>query len=113
MRFLRSALVVIALPIVAPEAAPQNARAQMLVDVAWLQKHLRDQHLVLLHVGDRAEYEREHIPGARFVRQQDPLRLEQGVVERTDAGQKRRQDDDSDAETGDRPMGPGHQLPVL
>jgi hypothetical protein len=48
-----------------------------------------------------------------LVREQYPLRLEQRVVERAESGQKRRQDDDGDAHTGDRPIGPGHQLPVL
>ena len=43
----------------------------LLVDAAWLAKHLRDRNLVLLHVGDRAQYDSAHIPGARFVRQQD------------------------------------------
>jgi len=35
--------------------------------VAWLAAHLRDSDLVLLHVGDRAEYDAEHLPGAQFV----------------------------------------------
>ena len=50
-----------------PVRMPQDPRAQMLVDVAWLQQHQRDPELVLLHVGERAEYDREHIPGARFI----------------------------------------------
>jgi hypothetical protein len=43
-----------------------------------------------------------------FIRQQDPERLEQDAVERTDARQERRQHDDGDAETGDGPIGPDH-----
>ena len=31
---------------------------------SWLQAHLSDPDLVLLQVGERAEYDREHIPGA-------------------------------------------------
>lgn len=45
--------------------------AALVVDAGWLRSHLQDRDLVLLHVGDRAEYDAGHIPGARFVRQQD------------------------------------------
>jgi thiosulfate/3-mercaptopyruvate sulfurtransferase len=37
------------------------------VSTAWLGQHLSDPGLVLLHVGDEAEYAERHIPGARFV----------------------------------------------
>jgi thiosulfate/3-mercaptopyruvate sulfurtransferase len=43
------------------------AAAPVTVSTVWLAEHLRDPNLVLLHVGDRKEYDREHIPGARFV----------------------------------------------
>jgi thiosulfate/3-mercaptopyruvate sulfurtransferase len=54
---------------------PRTTTAQMMVPAAapvtvstnWLAEHLRDPNLVLLHVGDRKEYDKEHIPGARFV----------------------------------------------
>lgn len=49
----------------------QSPRARLLVNAAWLAQHVNDTHLILLHVGDRAEYEREHIPGARFINQRD------------------------------------------
>src|SRR4030081_273495 len=45
-------------------AGPRQA---LVVDAAWLKAHLADPDLVLLHVGDKAEYEAAHIPGARFV----------------------------------------------
>jgi hypothetical protein len=48
-----------------------------------------------------------------FVREQDPLRLEQRVIERAHAWQKRCQHDDGDTETGDRPAGPWHESQVL
>jgi len=38
----------------------------MLVNVTWLRAHLHDPNLVLLHVGDKAEYDAKHIPGAIF-----------------------------------------------
>ena len=40
--------------------------AELTVSTAWLARHLNDRDLVLLHVGDSAEYAREHIPGARY-----------------------------------------------
>jgi len=44
-----------------------SPRQNLVVDAAWLKAHLNDPDLVLLHVGDKAEYEAAHIPGARFV----------------------------------------------
>ena len=52
-------------------ASAQSPRDRLLVTPAWLAAHLNDANLVLLHVGDAAEYARAHIPGARLVRQQD------------------------------------------
>jgi thiosulfate/3-mercaptopyruvate sulfurtransferase len=48
-----------------------SPRQNLVVDAAWLKAHLADPDLVLLHVGDKAEYEAAHIAGARFVSQQD------------------------------------------
>jgi len=38
-----------------------------VVSTAWLAEHLEDQNLVLLHVGDKAEFDAAHIPGAQFI----------------------------------------------
>jgi thiosulfate/3-mercaptopyruvate sulfurtransferase len=48
-------------------AAFASPRQNLVVDAAWLKAHLADPDLVLLHIGDKAEYEAAHIPGARFV----------------------------------------------
>jgi len=48
-----------------------DPRAAALVSTSWLADHLRDPDLVLLHVGDTAEYRAEHLPGARYVSLQD------------------------------------------
>jgi len=48
-----------------------SPRQSLIVDANWLKAHLADPDLVLLHVGDKAEYEAAHIPGARFVSLQD------------------------------------------
>ena len=39
----------------------------MLVSPAWLKSHLADRQLVLLQIGERGEFDKEHIPGARFL----------------------------------------------
>jgi thiosulfate/3-mercaptopyruvate sulfurtransferase len=59
-------LILVCLPFLAA-AALANPRKDLVVDSAWLAQHLSDPDLVLLHVGDKAEYEGGHIPGARFV----------------------------------------------
>lgn len=48
-----------------------SPRQNLVVDANWLKAHLADPDLVLLHVGDKKEYEAAHIPGARFVSLQD------------------------------------------
>ena len=48
-------------------AAAQAPRESMLVSTTWLARHLKDPNLVLLHVGDKGEYGRIHIPGARHI----------------------------------------------
>ena len=47
--------------------SPAPARAALLVSTTWVGQHLKDPDLVLLHVGDKAEYDARHLPGARFV----------------------------------------------
>jgi thiosulfate/3-mercaptopyruvate sulfurtransferase len=56
----------IALSTLALTANAQSPR-DLTVSPAWLAEHLKDPNLVLLHVGDRKEYDQAHIPGARFV----------------------------------------------
>jgi len=61
------------LPVVAPAAA-QQARppANPLVSTEWLEAHLTDPDLVILQIdGRRDGYAAGHIPGARFVPQED------------------------------------------
>jgi thiosulfate/3-mercaptopyruvate sulfurtransferase len=36
----------------------------MIVNTVWLAGHLKDPNLVILSIGDKGEYEKEHIPGA-------------------------------------------------
>ena len=63
--------VTVGLTLIAVAADAQSARASaaapLTVDTKWLAEHLRDPNLVLLHLGERREYDTAHIPGARFV----------------------------------------------
>jgi thiosulfate/3-mercaptopyruvate sulfurtransferase len=47
-----------------PASAP---REPMLVTVDWLADHLGDPSLVLLHIGEKKDYDTGHIPGAQFL----------------------------------------------
>ena len=45
-----------------------DVRSDMLVTTDWLAEHLDDPGLVVVHVaGERAGYEKGHVPGARFL----------------------------------------------
>lgn len=45
----------------------RKVRESQIVSTEWLAKHLNDDALVLLQVGDKAEYLAGHIPGAQFI----------------------------------------------
>jgi thiosulfate/3-mercaptopyruvate sulfurtransferase len=51
--------------------AQQDPREPLLVSPQWLNEHLKDPTLVILHVGDRANFGAGHVPGARFIELQD------------------------------------------
>jgi thiosulfate/3-mercaptopyruvate sulfurtransferase len=61
--------------VAAPRAMPAQMAlapsAPVVVSTEWLAKNLKDPSLVLLHVGEKAEYDAGHIPGARYVRLDD------------------------------------------
>lgn len=48
-------------------AQPPGGTTWPLVTAAWLSQHLADPGTVVLHVGERGEYDAGHIPGARFI----------------------------------------------
>jgi thiosulfate/3-mercaptopyruvate sulfurtransferase len=43
----------------------------LIVTTDWLARHLQDDSLVLLQVGERKDYDAEHIPGAQFIQLSD------------------------------------------
>jgi thiosulfate/3-mercaptopyruvate sulfurtransferase len=48
-------------------AAPAGAETPLTVSVEWLEKNLSSPRLVLLHVGQKPEYDAGHIAGAQFI----------------------------------------------
>ena len=49
----------------------RGVRQEMIVSTEWLAKHLNDDSLVLLQVGEKKEYVAAHIPGAQFIALED------------------------------------------
>jgi thiosulfate/3-mercaptopyruvate sulfurtransferase len=45
----------------------QSGRDSLVVSTNWLADHLKDKDLVILQLGVKAEYDANHIPGARFI----------------------------------------------
>jgi len=68
LRALGAALLLLAVASPAPAAA---LRDSLLVSPSWLGDHLHDADLVLLHIGEKPDYDAGHIPGARFVEMHD------------------------------------------
>lgn len=68
-RKITTPVLVLILALAAMASTPQKqATLPMLVQTDWLAAHLKDRTLVILHVGnDRAAYDQQHIPGARFL----------------------------------------------
>ncbi len=63
----------------------QSARERMLITVDQLAGLQNDPHLVLLHVGDPAEFDAGHIAGAQFVTLEDisaprPANMDEGLI---------------------------------
>ena len=69
----RHSFVLLALTLVlmfasAVSAADDNkVQSSLIVSTEWVAKHLNDDSIVLLQVGDKDEYLAAHIPGAQFV----------------------------------------------
>jgi thiosulfate/3-mercaptopyruvate sulfurtransferase len=51
--------------------AQSKLRDSMIVSTEWLAKHVSDDSIVLLQVGDRKEYDAAHIPGAQYIQTSD------------------------------------------
>jgi len=58
-------LAVLTLSFLSASAHSAVSRDKLVVSTGWLQQHLNDKDLVILHVGDKKEYDAGHIVGAR------------------------------------------------
>ncbi len=45
----------------------QGQGSSILVSTAWVAEQMSSGHVVLLHVGDRKEYDAAHLPGAQYI----------------------------------------------
>ena len=48
-----------------------KVRDSMIVSVDWLSRHINDRSIVLLQIGEKAEYDAAHILGAQFIQTSD------------------------------------------
>jgi len=51
------------------------AGVQPIVSTAWLQAHLNDRKVRVIYVGRRDDYDRVHIPGARFIDHMETVQM--------------------------------------
>jgi thiosulfate/3-mercaptopyruvate sulfurtransferase len=67
--FLSLIITILAIPFAASAGTTDSpkVRDSMIVSTEWLAKHLNDDSLVMLQVGDKDEYLAGHIPGAQFI----------------------------------------------
>jgi thiosulfate/3-mercaptopyruvate sulfurtransferase len=63
--------VFLALATVSAARPNDKVNESMIVSTDWLAKHLKDDSLVLLQVGDKKEYDAAHIPRAQFIQTSD------------------------------------------
>ena len=69
-RLFLAVLAMILLVVLIPStqaAGDPKVRESLIVSTEWLAKHLNDDSLVLLQVGEKEEYLVGHIPGAQFI----------------------------------------------
>lgn len=74
MKRVLVSLAITAILIVALEPSVQaqgKIRQSQIVSIDWLAKHLKDDSLVLLQIGEKKEYEAAHIAGAQFIQLSD------------------------------------------
>jgi thiosulfate/3-mercaptopyruvate sulfurtransferase len=57
----------------AGHAARQDPTPGLVVSPDWLNQHLNDPKVRVIATGDRAQYDRGHIPGARFISHEDTI----------------------------------------
>src|SRR5437016_8393419 len=62
-------------------ASDAAAHPEMLVSTEWLASHLNDPKVIVVQAGnDGRDYDKEHIPGARFLSSQDFTTGNEGLM---------------------------------
>jgi thiosulfate/3-mercaptopyruvate sulfurtransferase len=66
-------IIILALTLISPVQAVGRPKVEnsLIVSTDWLARHLKDDSLVLLQVGEKDEYTAAHIPGAQFIQLAD------------------------------------------
>src|SRR6266700_3486847 len=60
--------------------AAGKVKESLIVSTDWLAQHPKDDSLILLQVGERKEYDAEHIAGAQFIQLADISTRAQGLI---------------------------------
>ena len=71
MKRLFVAFAIITFALVVQNTVQAKVHESMIVSTEWLAKHLNDDSLVLLQVGEKKEFDEAHIPGAQFIQLPD------------------------------------------
>ena len=71
MKRLFVAFAIITFALVVQNTVQAKVNESMIVSTEWLAKHLNDDLLVLLQVGEKKEFDEAHIPGAQFIQLPD------------------------------------------
>jgi thiosulfate/3-mercaptopyruvate sulfurtransferase len=70
-KFVFACLAVLLMGNACAWAQPASSGDGLMVSVAWLSAHIKDPKLVLLYVGQKSEFDKEHIAGSQFITLQD------------------------------------------
>ena len=80
---IAAALILLVVTVIGSQmiaAAQGKVRESMIVSTDWLDKHLKDDNLILFQVGDKKEYDAAHIRGAQFIQLTDISMRGQGLI---------------------------------
>jgi len=64
---VRTSLLSLFLPVIALACGGHGTPETLVVSTSWLKAHLKDPNLVILAVGEKADYDAGHIPGSQFL----------------------------------------------
>ena len=71
MKKILIVVTIVALTVGLERSVQAKVKSSLIVSTEWLTKHLNDDSLVLLQVGEKKEYDTAHIRGAQFIQLSD------------------------------------------